>query len=1019
MKVLIFAQQWEPEDGTPQRRWAQLTNGLVCAGHQVDVIAAPPHYPGGQLSSNHPDHAPGAVALGKHGETVWRSNFVPHDRSLINRVKDQGVVAFSSFVLGLQIVKASRPDIILTTAPPIPSAVIAAAVAKLNGIPYLVDLRDVWPDLLKYMNEWGNFAEANPQNKLKALAFDSLILAGGNIFGWTIENANGVVTTTPSFAEKLREDGLARVLNVRNMASVRPAPLPNLAETEANEGEPRALGTLRILYAGTTGRAQGLDSAFDALRITVEAGIDAEMHVVGSGAHLRLLELHAERDNLPVTFLGRIPFEEVEEQYKWCDTSLIHLRHWTPLEYTVPSKLYESLSIGRHVTVAANGEAARIINETGAGDAVPAMDPKALAQLWIELANDRARLDVGMRGRDWLLERETPEQNSQKFTDFVEGTVEAPIEAPGRRFMPLIRIPAKPKSVDHVIAYAANTASKFPLLSQTVSRLISEDPILFAVQFARRFPKQLRSLLAKAASTGRKDSTAKAFIEFISDHPESARRTLSAMQEGQAESSRLVEELRVQLALPIHGSSHSGTQARSSWANGNVQEPVDLASGALQRRFQGEVLAHRVGHGIVLPEEKREFRPSEVDSNLRVYHFLTNSLPWTRSGYTFRSQSVLEAQLQAGISVRAATRLAYPTLIGRPWAGTTDEIDGVVYERLEPRKLPLGVDQRLVLQAELLKQKVKQFQPHVLHTTTNFHNGLTVDAVSRALGIPWVYEMRGNMEQSWIARQPAHLQAELLQSERYLGMRRRETEMALRANHVIVLAQVQALDLESRGVPAEKITVIPNSVDAALLEVPRDPVVARHKLGLPEGFWVGSVTAVVDYEGLPTLLEAVAILRSQGVPAYAAIVGDGVALPELRKLTQTLGIEEYTFMPGRLPQPEALRWYEALDVFVIPRRDTEVTRSVTPIKGLQAMALGIPLVVSDLPALTEISTANGQGIAVPPENAHALAEVLQAICSHRELGVQMSTAGRRATKEKTWKSSSRQYSRIYEEITRN
>ena len=92
-------------------------------------------------------------------------------------------------------------------------------------------------------------------------------------------------------------------------------------------------------------------------------------------------------------------------------------------------------------------------------------------------------------------------------------------------------------------------------------------------------------------------------------------------------------------------------------------------------------------------------------------------------------------------------------------------------------------------------------------------------------------------------------------------MRQRETEMARRADHLIVLSTTQREDMIERGIPAKKISVIPNSVDSALLTRPRDTTAAQTSLGLEPGFWVGSVTAVVDYEGLPTLLRSVALLR--------------------------------------------------------------------------------------------------------------------------------------------------------------
>lgn len=567
------------------------------------------------------------------------------------------------------------------------------------------------------------------------------------------------------------------------------------------------------------------------------------------------------------------------------------------------------------------------------------------------------------------------------------------------------------------LALTWNVVRKAPLLAQTISRMFVEDPLLLSVQSARRLPKSLRDWLAQHAPGN--VSLAQALIEFISDHPERARETLRQLPVGGDAGARLQAELSVQLGIDVERALWPATRARAAWAAGQVSGLSAGLPSRSARRFRGEERIHRVGSGIVLSDTLSALRTATRSADLehpRVFHFLTNSLPWTRSGYTYRTQAVLHAQQQAGIDVRAATRLAYPTLIGRPWAGTEDNVDGVVYQRLEPLVLPAGQDERLYLQARMLLSKVRLEQPDVLQTTTNFHNALTVDSVARASGLPWVYEMRGNMEQSWIARQLPERQETLLSSERYTKMRERETEMALRANHVIVLSNVQREDLISRGVPSGRISVIPNSVDGDLLRVERDPRRAREKLGLPDGFWVGSVTAVVDYEGLPTLLHSVALLRGRGYPVKAAIVGDGIALPGLRLLAEDLGISDHVVMPGRVSQEEALDWYAALDAFAIPRKSTEVTRTVTPLKGIQAMAMGVPLVVSDLPALVEAGAGAGQALVVPPDDPGALAESIEELMGDRALVQALSEAGRLAAADRTWNAAGQKYLDVYQSL---
>lgn len=597
-------------------------------------------------------------------------------------------------------------------------------------------------------------------------------------------------------------------------------------------------------------------------------------------------------------------------------------------------------------------------------------------------------------------------------------------------------------------AAAVNTTRKLPLLAHTITRMVAEDPLLFSVQTARRLPKRLRNKLTPRATT--KPSVGLAWAAFIADQPDQARNALRSLEENPQNHqthenphnsrvpSRLEAELRIQLGLQTTATASATTNARAAWADGKVEDEAfssERIPPALADRFSGEERVHRIGSGIVLnsrgssrdafPRQAEPTTPEPswgaqgADATISVLHLLTNSLPWTRSGYTYRSQAVLNAQQKAGIQVHAATRLAYPTLIGRPWAPPSDTVDGITYQRLEPRRLPRGTDQRLHLQAELFADLVAIHEPHVLQTTTNFHNALSVDAVSRATGLPWVYEMRGNMEQSWIARQPVERREELLSSQRYLRMRDRETEMAGRANHVVVLSSTQKSGLVDRGIEADKITVIPNSVDVDLLSYERDPIAAQQALGLPAGFWVGSVTAVVDYEGLPTLLRAVATLRGKGLPVMAAIVGDGVALPGLRTLATELGIEGAVVMPGRVLPEEALKWYAALDVFAIPRVSTEVTRTVTPMKGLQAMAMGVPLVVSDLPALVEVGASSGQGLVVPPDDSSALADTLMTLATDPDRRDRLSAAGRVAAADLTWQAAGERYMSIYRKLRIN
>lgn len=575
-----------------------------------------------------------------------------------------------------------------------------------------------------------------------------------------------------------------------------------------------------------------------------------------------------------------------------------------------------------------------------------------------------------------------------------------------------------------ILERTAHLATHLPLLASTAVSMLREDPALFAVQVVRRTPHRVRDRLGALPVPGSPDSVLRPLWLLMLDRTRDLHDTLDRHRE---RTSPLLDTIRVQVGAPLPVGATSRARARAAWAAGDIDDALTEARGTghLEDQLTSETTVLTKGRGIVLggsPPTTGAGTPSSeaqrpgTGRQLRVLHVLTNSLPWTQSGYALRSHAVLTSQQRAGLDVSAVTRLAYPVTIGRPWAAPVETIDGITYHRLLPARMPRLPDQRLLQHARMLADLAARVAPDILHTTTNFHNALVTDAVARFLGVPWVYEMRGELEKSWVARRPRGEQDLASRSRRYRLMRARETEMALRADAVVALSQVQRDSLIERGIPAARITVVPNAVDEELLERQIDRETARADLGLDDGFRVGTVSAIVDYEGLDTLLRALAFLRDQGTTVRASIVGDGVAREDLILLAGRLGLEGIVAFPGRVSPQEALRWYEALDVMVIPRRETPVTRAVTPIKGLQAMALGVPQVVSDLPALTEVATAHGQGIAVPPEDPQALATALRTLAEDPALCADMARRARAAARERTWSANAGRYLEMYQTV---
>lgn len=406
-------------------------------------------------------------------------------------------------------------------------------------------------------------------------------------------------------------------------------------------------------------------------------------------------------------------------------------------------------------------------------------------------------------------------------------------------------------------------------------------------------------------------------------------------------------------------------------------------------------LSQRLSPDQVMSSSRPEARQS---GSPRVLHVVKNSLPQVQAGYTLRTHAILREQMAAGHDVRAVTRLGFPVAQGR-LADRVDVVDGVEYHRLLAVR-GTDVDEY----ARRLTAFARSQRVDLLHAATDHVNGHAAGIAAGELDLPFVYEVRGFLEDSWACRHGGDARASV--TERYRWARDRETQAMLAADAVITLGAAMADDIVSRGVPAERIHLVPNGVDDAYLAPLRDPSEARAHLGLRDDrLWVGAVTTVHAYEGLATLVDAVALARASGIDVGAVIVGDG---PGLRALQSAAPDDGSIVLVGRVSGRAAIDWYDALDAVVIPREDHRVTRLVTPLKPVEALARGRLVVASDLPALRE-STA-GFARFVPAGDAHALAEELALGDRHRELG----TAGRAwVESERRWQAVCRAYDDAY------
>ncbi|MDY6055653.1 glycosyltransferase [Micrococcus sp.] len=576
----------------------------------------------------------------------------------------------------------------------------------------------------------------------------------------------------------------------------------------------------------------------------------------------------------------------------------------------------------------------------------------------------------------------------------------------------------------------ARAAANIPLVARTVADHVLDDPVVLGLQVSRRLPlpARMRAGSALGALPGRlADVPAAAGHAAAGRDAQLHARVERALARGASDRTR-VRLADVLLAggdaeaagdllasVPEDAPGRAEALARWHWHHGRMRQAVEVLpdtgrAGRLRARLAAERRALAGGVHLLEPADRRRCL-GYTPRPRTALHVLTNSLPHTGSGYAQRSHSLMLALRDEGWHVEAVTRLGWPVQTGVLHAAGVDEVDGIRYHRLLPRRLAPGMDRRLGQHARMLLELVLRVRPAVLHTTTHWVNAAVVAEVAEAVGIPWVYEVRGQLADTWASiRGP-----EAVESERYRLFTEREDEAVRRADGVVTLGRQMAARLVAAGADPDAVVLSPNGVGGAFLGEPTPQGPARDRLGLDRDLeLIGTVSSVVPYEGLHDLVRVLALLAPRRPRLRLLVVGDGTALPGLRRLAEELGVADRLITPGRLDRSLAPAAHRALDVFCVPRLDTGVTRSVTPMKPLEAMASARPTLVSDLPALREIVEHGVTGLCLPASDPQAWAEAVDHLLEHPG---QRADLGRRARQwvleHRTWAADARAYDRLY------
>ena len=393
MRVLVVCQYFTPEITAGAMRMHAFAAGLADRGHEVEVI------------SEVPSHPAGVVAPGYGGRLVDRRQVDGFEVSYVwvratpskrARARLANYATYAASAAGAGLFRR-RADVILASSPPLSVGSVGSLVARRHRVPWVLDIRDLWPDAAVALGEVGEGRLLRASQRLERRLY---------------RRASAITTTTEPFRHAIEgRGGSGKVTVIPNGTT---AEFLAIGEQEPDPGAfERKENAFTWMHAGNIGLFHGLETAVEAAR---ELGDGFRLVLLGQGS--RRAEMEERARKLPpgsVVFMDPVPPDEAARLMRSSDALLVSLGEFPGLEGMVLSKLYDSCAVGRPVVVAAPGETRRVAEEAEAALCVPPGDAGALAGAVRRLQDDRALGERLARGARAFAEANSRERGAERM----------------------------------------------------------------------------------------------------------------------------------------------------------------------------------------------------------------------------------------------------------------------------------------------------------------------------------------------------------------------------------------------------------------------------------------------------------------------------------------------------------------------------------------------------------------------------------------------------------------------------
>lgn len=352
MHILFLTDNFPPESNAPASRTFEHCREWVRAGHQVTVITCAPNFPKGKVFDGYRNRLwQQEVMAGMRVIRVW--SYITANEGFVKRILD-----YQSFMLSATLAApfVRSVDVVVGTSPQFFTACAGYLVSRMKRIPFVFELRDMWPESIKAVGAMKDSAVIRVLERIEMFLY---------------RKAARIVTVTHAFKDTLIRRGIdgQKIEVVTNGVDLSHfSPQAKDVQLLAQHGLD---GKFVAGYIGTHGMAHALETLLDAAQSLQQTPGAENIRLLFLGDGARKAELASQAQAMGLgnaMFLDAVPKDQVKRYWSVLDVAVIHLRKTELFTTVIPSKLFECMGMGLPVLHGVAGESADIVVREKVGE---------------------------------------------------------------------------------------------------------------------------------------------------------------------------------------------------------------------------------------------------------------------------------------------------------------------------------------------------------------------------------------------------------------------------------------------------------------------------------------------------------------------------------------------------------------------------------------------------------------------------------------------------------------------------